>query len=655
MGMAGYSGKILKVDLTAGNVTTQDLDHGIARDFIGDFGVNARLAYDLIEPGTDPLSPNNAILIGAGPLVGTRLQAPRCTVLTKMPLTGAIAFASGGMDLSRRLKYAGYDHLIITGRATRPVYLRIFDDNIEICDARHLWGKDILQTTDELWDKYGKSNSITSIGQAGENGVRIALALIDRISTVGKGGLGAVMGSKNLKAIVINGTKRVKVADPERFRVSTDRLLKSFKEELEYRDFMDNPDLLRRFGKMAFFDHIIKNMWGGVPYKNYTEIYPADEAVERYGTKKYLDTVNRRPMGCRGCTYHCKECVDVQEGEYTGLRTYISSPIGRVWDLGIRCGVDSIDKVIKCFDLANRYGICCHVFSPVMDLAVDLYERGIITKEDTEGMVLKRDFETTKELIEKIAFRQGIGDILADGSPGIINKFGQECEKYSTHIKGLNAQIDPRGLHFTMAGFGQIVNPEGGTGKPGHSFDYRVDENFSPDKVKTYCKMIGVPKEAVNRILDVSFGYNSARLTRYAEDFYSALTCLGICDHRTNLFNYDLLAEFYSAATGIEMSPDEMREAAERSWNMFKMLNVREGFSRKDDRIPPKWLEPLKTPAGEELPVLGCENKILTANDLSKLLDDYYSERGWDIARGIPTEEKLLSLGLDFMAEDLEN
>ena len=650
MPIGSYCGRILKVDLTTGKTETSELDPKIARDFIGDIGINLKLAYDLLKPGTDPLSPSNVIILGAGPLVGTSApSAARSSVLTKYPHTGAIAFASVGMNLGRRLKYAGYDHLIVIGRADQPVYLKIWDDDIEICDAKHLWGKDIFQTTDELWEELGKKYSIVAMGQAGENLVEISLALADKISTVGKGGLPAVMGSKNLKAIAVGGTKRVKVSDPERYAKTVTPLKKELIEDPERKNWIEK-------GKMRVFEPFLKK--GRLTYKNWTVLYPAEEGFKRYGIEEYFKVRGKR-VGCPGCPYPCKDILQVREGKFQGLTTNVSSSIGRMLDLGVRCGGGNWPEVTKLLDMANRYGIDTHSFSPTMNLAVELYERGIITKEDTDGLVLKRDFETTAELLEKTAFRQGIGDTLADGSKGLIKRFGSEVEKYSYTIKDLEVHGDLRMPRFMTLAMGELTQPEGASEEasaPYYGEFWKADPTrpYSLDLIRAFCKQFGVPEEAMPRIVYEPEEYSPARLTKYIQNFYIMITALGICNYRTEFMDMDKFSELYSAATGIEMSPADIVEASDRIWNLFKAINVREGFSRKDDKIPIKTLEPVRTSTGEEIPVMDYKDKPLSADDIERMLDDYYDERGWEVERGIPTKEKLMDLGLSNVVRDFE-
>jgi aldehyde:ferredoxin oxidoreductase len=293
-----------------------------------------------------------------------------------------------------------------------------------------------------------------------------------------------------------------------------------------------------------------------------------------------------------------------------------------------------------------------------MMIAIELYERGIITREDTGGLELKSDFQTTLTLLEQIASREGIGDILAEGSLGIIKRFGKQCEPYSVHIKGLDQQMDARCYDFDMMGFCQVTNPEGGSMEPAH-----VGSNWFPhstkgykiEEVREFCERMDMPEETIERIFSFPPGcYSTPITTRWAEDFYGLLTALGICEYRTEAMDWGKFAGLYSSATGIEVTADDMKKAAERIWNLFKAINVREGFSRKDDRFPPRWLEPMKGPDGEDIPVTTCEGRSVSVDTFNRMLDEYYEERGWDIRKGIPTKEKLTELDLADIAADLE-
>jgi len=644
--MTGYAGSVLHVDLTKGSVEKKPLDLEMAKQFIGAEGIDLRTAYDLLKPNIDPLSPDNVIFFSAGPLVGTHLGT-RCSSLCKNPLTGAIAFGSAGMSFGSRLKWAGYDQVVIKGRAPKPVYLKICDDDVEICDAADLWGKDTVETTETLWKRLGRLYSVIAIGKTGENLVPISVALVDKCSTIGKGGMPAVMGSKNLKAVVVKGSKPVQLADPERFKRTRDQVFAGA-----------DAGGGRRWvsvGKMWF-----AILWGyKIAWRNYTEMFPSEKFKELYGEDVYFNEIRGKRLGCAGCPYWCKDLITLGSGSYKGLTSSISSLSGRVYNIGIQCaGGCSFQEAVKLIDVANRLGIDSHSINGTMMLAVELYEKGVITKADTGGLELKHDFPTTLALFEKIANREDIGDVLADGPLGIIKRFGKEYEKDSFHIKGLEQQMDARCYDFNMMPFCEVTNPEGGSMEPAHVgsnwFPHSIKE-FKLDEVREFCERMDMPKETMDKVFSFPPGcYGTAIPTRWAEDFYITLTAFGICEYRTEYMDWPKYAELYSAATGIEVTADDMKKAGERIWNLFKAINVREGFSRKDDRFPPRWLEPMRDGEGKEMPLTTTEGRSVSMDTFNKMLDEYYEERGWDVKTSIPPKEKLTELGLADIAADLQ-
>jgi len=641
----GYAGQILHVDLTTGMIEKESLDLDRAGLFIGAQGLDLRTAYTMIKPNIDPLSADNVIFFSAGPLVGTQLGT-RCSSLTKNPLTGAIAFGSGGMGFGPRLKWAGYDQIIITGRASEPVFLRISDKETEICSIGKLWRRDIYETTDKLWEKLGRLYSVIVIGKTGENLVPISIALIDRTSSIGKGGLPAVMGSKNLKAVAVRGSTQINLADPEKFKRILDRVFKKCDE--------GGVRTGIKLGKMWM---AIKGT-ATVGYKNYEEIFPREMFKKLYGEEVYFKEIMGKRLGCVGCPYPCKDLVNIENGEGKCISTNVSSLVGRVYNLGIQAaGGASFKETIKLIDVANRLGVDTQTFAPTMMLAVELYEKSIITKKDTEGIELRADFKTALTLLEKVAAREGIGDILAEGSLGIIRKFGKEWEGHSFHIKGLEQQQDARVLDFNMKAFCQVTNPEGGSLEPGQiggNWFPRFSKGFSVEDVKKFCERMDMPERTKERTFAFPNGcYNIPLTTRWAEDFYVALTALGICEYRTEFLDWSTLAELLSSGTGIETTADRMKNAGERIWNLFKAINAREGFNRGDDRFPPRWLEPLKDAKGSELELGTCEGRPVCIETFDKMLDEYYEERGWDIQTSLPTKAKLEQLGLEDIAEDL--
>jgi len=639
----GFNGTILHVDLSTGDIWQEPLELTVAKDFVGGWGINQRLAYQYISPGIDPLSAENVIILGAGPLIGTIAPgASKFMCTTKFPLTGAIATASAGGHFGHQLKWAGYDHVVITGRAKEPVYLNIFDDEVEICDAKHLWGKSLLETTEKLWDEHGECG-VVSIGQAGENRVRFSLALVDNMASLGRGGLGAVMGSKNLKAMVARGAKGVGVSDPKRFMKSIDSLF-------ERRKRWAGREAVATLGLAALSEVLLGQM---TFTKNWTETYPADEYYKRsVAPIREGKWLNRRPLACGVCFSADKDIVELTEGDYKGL-VLRGERASAGSGYGIRFDIQDHGEAAKVLHTLEEYGLCMVTFNSLADFLIDICEKGIITEEET-GLPLKRDFDSMMNLAKKITFREGFGNTLADGWLETINKIGRGSEKYAVIIKGLDPQIDGR-----MSGinaFEQVVCPRGPSGQFLAAGVYGVASADSVDRFRQLANREGVPEEAINRMLDSPLGVNTGRLARYDEDWAILFNCLGLCGRGfiNRFYTPAICAEIYSAATGIELSPEELMQAAERSFNLWKTLNVREGFSRKDDVFPDIWFGTITDPWGKEAQAMDFfKTRPVSREEFEALLDDYYDERGWDIEKGIPTKEKLVELGLDDVAQDL--
>jgi aldehyde:ferredoxin oxidoreductase len=639
---AGYAGQILHVDLTTGKVGKTLLDEQLAKSYIGGFGINAKLAYDYLPPRVDPLSPLNVIILGAGVLAGTMVTgSARLVLTTKLPENNTIFGSNGGMGFACMMKYAGYDHLIISGQSEKPVYLYIDKDRVEICDASELWGKDTNQVTEILWQKHSRTSSVIAIGQAGENLVPVALALVDRVATLGSKGGGAVFGSKNLKAIVVRGNGSIGVSKPQKFMRLINDTIRKVRNDPRHQKWLN----LSKLYAWPVVD------W---PYDNFERVIPSDIGQELFGPKVYLDKVKGGRIGCPSCLWAEKDVLKIKEGEFDGLTTYINSWIGGSENFGIRCGVDSYDKIVNCLDIVQRYGICRHAVITAIDYAVHLYDQGIITKEDTDGLELKRNYETTKILIDWIVFGHGIGKVLGKGIQGVATSFGTADKQDYSATKGTAICVDPRPYGIEVEGFEYIVNPKG----------FHVEcwpplyTQGQEGKFRQDCKLLGLPDEAISRIIDSPVGFNIGILTRYREDMTTVSNCLGLCQGFPYWWGFWSLpdyCELLATVTGIELTPEEMMAVGERAWNLIKVINVKEGFNRMQDTYPKKWLKPVEKQNGEKIYLRnGFDNRILAASDLDQMLDDYYAERGWEVSRGIPTREKLIDLGLANVAQDLE-
>ncbi len=638
MSSNGFAGQIAGIDLTSGEIKRDPLDPEIALKFAGGWGLNCKLAYDLIPRGVDPLSPDNPIIIGTGLLVGTNAPGASKLFLTaKIPLNGTISTAASGGSLAHMLKWAGYDCLVITGRSDRPVYLDIFDDTIEIRDASFLWGKDIFETTDRLREEHGHRCSVMAIGQAGENLGNLSFAYVDKVASLGKGGLGAIMGAKNLKAMVVRGTKGIGIADPKKFRKLTSKLIEGVKNYPQRERWMK---LSTMYSWESFPDL-------SMPVKYWTELSPPGEANELYGVK-VLNEVRKASVACPSCPIACKKVVQAKRGDFEGLETYVSHFDGAAVCWGVAFDLKDYSRGIKLTDLANRYGIDELAASDIINYAIHLYDNGIITEKETGGRRLRRDFETAGMLLEEMSQKTGLGGILVDGYPAAIEAFGPEAEKMAVQIKGHYVVFDPR-LLFGTEVFTAIVNTRGGA----HTVPGLGPTSFVPgrpiEQIRRHCHRIGVPEDAMERIFADPTGLNMARFTKYIEDRFSVFNIFGICSRHAVAMNYnsETLAELYSLATGKAATPAELAGYGEMIWNLDKRLNAREGFDRSDDTVPDQWFQPMKAGRMDLVLMDYYRKKPLTREDMNRLIDDYYDERGWDQKTGLPTAEKLRSLGLE--------
>ncbi|MGP3667348.1 MAG: aldehyde ferredoxin oxidoreductase N-terminal domain-containing protein [Candidatus Bathyarchaeota archaeon] len=636
----GYAGKILHVNLTTEKVSTEKLNLDIAKKFIGGFGLNQVLAYNYIKPHIPPLSPESFIIFGAGPLVGTLVPgAVKCVVTYKAPyelyISNRITSGTGGRSFGSMLKWAGYDHLIITGKADRPVYLKIFDENVEICEAYEVWGKDIFKTTDILWEKHGKSCSVLAIGPAAENLVKFSIVFVDKISHLGRD-LGAILGFKKLKAIVIKGEKGIKVVNPKGFLETVNEISKR----------MVNAPIREAWLK---FKHFLN--WNRDTYIHHHRgfsITIPKESVERVaGPEVYRKSV-KKGVACPSCLMADK---DVFKDEKTGLVSYHSTGWGPFHVYGSIFNAENSSEILECSNFVDKNGLDEFEFCRILEYLIYLYEEGVLSENDTGGLSLKRNCKTVLTLAEKIVKREGFGDVLADGLAEAIRKInllkGIKTETYIGWYHPSNPQtvllFDAR-LNFGTESFGQIVNPRGWSGFL-TSATYTLT---SQETLKRYCKRIGMPEEAINKIFTSPF--NVGILQKHVEDWQAIAASLGLCNRVPVLMHYNLenLAQLYTLTTGVKLNPEDLKTAGERIWNLYRILNIREGYSKENEKPPKIWFKPLETHKGEKIYLMDYfKTKVLVEEDVKKLLKDYYIERGCDPKTGKLEKEKLVKLGLE--------
>lgn len=639
-------GRILDVNLSTGEILRRDMPSRFVKEYIGGMGFGCKILYDEVGPEVDPLGPDNLLIFATGPLTGTGATcSSRTEVTNKSPLTGSIGTGSTGGMWGTLLRRAGYDLLLIRGRAKKPTYLWIDDKLVELRDAGHLWGKDTHVATDILSRELGGSKagkvSVLTIGPAGEHKVKYAATLNDYHHAAARGGTGAVMGSKMLKAIAVRGTGTITIARPEEFwnavRGARKRLLATTRKTAKRKgDVL--PDTIRNYQEKGYF-----------PHKNYqTGILPSwVENLVRDVAEKYC---TRQEGTCYACPISCFNLAEVTEGKYAGVKVSRGTHPGVVVEWGAKCAIDNLPAIWKCKELCQHLGMDYVSASGVIAFAMELFQRGIITTEDTDGLELSWGNEdAVVELLGKIARRDGFGDILAEGSVRAAAIIGKGTEKYVMTIKGMEKMsADPRAGRKGFA-FGELTNPRGGDNLKNTHF--RADEynkNWWIDQFDMFedikKRIYFLPPEETPTSWE-----GKALMCRWFEDLCSILNALGLCIFPSNMnlaWGPTHLSKLFSACTGQDTTPEEIMRFGEKIFTMLKIYPMREGLTRKDDTWPDRFFD-------EQLPEGPSKGAVLSRVTINRLLDEYYELRSWDKSSGLPTQQKLVDLGLGDMADDL--
>jgi aldehyde:ferredoxin oxidoreductase len=608
--MFAYAGKILRVDLTTGKVSTERLSEKTAKSYIGGIGLGIRLLMDNSKPGTDPFDPDNPLIFTTGPLSGT--MGPTAgngyAVVSKSPATGGVGEGKAHGFFGPDFKRAGYDAIIITGKAPKLSYLWIDDDNVQIMDAEHMTGKSPYETDmqirEELGDYYIR---VSAIGEAGEKLTRIAGIINDEFRAIGRTGLGAVMGSKNLKAVAVRGTKDVNVADMEGFR----EFVKMIHER------MKGP-ATKKYKTLGTPQNVlVLNSLNALATRNFTnsQFDGAEKVSGEWLNEHYVKKI----VGCATCGMRCDHIAVVPEGPYQGATSRLEFEC--LWSMGPLCGIDRLDAIIEAMRIVNEYGMDGISIGVVVAFAMDCYEHGVITKEQTDGIDLSfGNAEALIAIIHKIGKREGwLGNALAEGVAKAAEIIGGDAWKYANHIKGLELPgYDLRTLKTAALGFS--VSFRGAC--------HLRNGAYSPDV-----------KGKVNR-----FKIEAGRGKMIVENgnIYNVIDSLIVCKFSRGTYydgNEDL-AKYYTLATGIPMTAAELDKDGERIENLARLFNIREGKgTREFDTLPWK-IE--NAPVPEEGPAKGV---VVSEEEFQLGLDDYYAARGWT-SDGVPTVEKLEELEL---------
>jgi len=621
----GYAGKILRINLETKKISNHELSKSLIKKYIGGSGFCSITLYNELNPGIDPLGKENKLYFATGPFTGTLWpQSSRYSVAAKSPLTGGWGESHSGGFWGPELKYAGYDGLIVEGSSEKPVYLSIDDDTVSICDASDVWGQPTHKTDERLKKELGQNVKVASIGPAGENKVLVSCIMNDKHRAAARSGLGAVMGSKKLKAIVVRGSQGIRIYNTKEYTT----VMKELHEKIIADPFTDTK---RKYGTTYLVEFM--NEIGRLPsYNCQTSIFKhADKIGGEEISKNYLI----KPSACFGCTQACGRLTTVKEGPFAYIG--VSPEYESLSALGSRCGNTDIEALLYAHYLCNLYGMDTIGVGAVISWAMECYEKGLLKKKFIGDLTLEwGDCNTTIELIHMIALREGFGDILAHGSYRAAEIVGNNTMKYVMHAKKQEIAAQDGRAHKSM-GLASAVSPRGAD----HLYAFPVlDEGGFDKEIKEIYGEEYWPEMGERRNPKYK-GY----LVFVNENFAVLVDSLGTCKYGTMIppvLHYKEVQKALEMTTGINFSIEELKQTGERIVNLNRAFNVREGFSRADDTLPERFLK-------EPSPEGPSKGEIV---ELEYMLEEYYQHRGWN-TDGIPTQEKLTQLDLEFVLDDL--
>lgn len=610
----GYIGQLLRVNLTNKGITKETLREDWARDFVGGVGLSARIIYEEVKQKIDPLGPENKLIMMTGPVNGTMIPAAsRSSFCAKSPYTGSFFHSIFGGFLGPEVKFAGYDGVIIEGQAKAPVYIWIDNDKVQVKDATHLWGKDPFKTQEILRQEIGDEEiHIATIGLAGEQTAPYAMILCD-IRAAGRGGMGAVMGSKNLKAIVVRGTGGVTVPN----------VLKVYNTAIRLNELVATTPAVKGLSEYGTPRNVGAMNEGGIlPTRNWqTEVF---EGMKDITAEVMREKVVKGDRACFACSINCTKYSVVPSGPYKSIIN--GADYEAIYGFGSCCAVDNIEALCKADELCDHYGIDLISTALCISWAMECFEKGIFTKDDTDGIELKfGNADGMLQMIEKIGKREGFGALLAKGTREASKIVGKDTFRFAIQNKGLEFPgHTPR--PFPACAVGYATGPRGGS---------HHDIRPTPEKTGLVDRKVFEGKGAlaaeINHWLILC---DSMLLCHLAEPIWGPMK---ISDNTIEALN---------VVTGWELNYEEARKIAERQWNMIRCFSAREGFTRDNDQLPTRFME-------EPVPEGPMKGSYIPKETLERLKNDYFSYRGWDLKTGNPTKEKLIELGLDFAVEDI--
>lgn len=610
--MNGYTGRVLVVDLTIGDVHDEPLNETYVRQFIGGAGLACRYLYDLVDAGTDPLGHDNALVFMNGLLTGSSAPSTgRWVVAARSPLTGFYGEANCGGFFGAELRFAGYDGLVVKGRAASPVYLYVAEGKTEIRDAQNLWGQDTYSAISALKKACADERTrVVCIGPAGERLVSYAAIITEEGRAAGRTGLGAVMGSKNLKAIAARGKGKWPLADAERFKSVTLQATKNLRDAFTTQIFHD-------FGTSSWVDSGVA--FGSMPNKYYTQ-GTFSEAVNMSGMTM-AETILTGQSGCFGCPIRCGRVVHVKEGKYA-LQEGNGPEYETIAAWGAMLLIDDLAAVNYLSHLCAACGVDTISAGVSAAFAFYLYDRGVIKDKDTGGLELRwGNVDAAIALLDQIGKKEGFGAIVADGVQRMGERYGRQDD--AAHVKGLEVPMhDPRA--FAAMGLAYATSPRGAC----------------HNKSDVWAADFGMGNPDIGVAPSDRFDDDKANLVYVTQNWRASTDSLGLC-HFAMVPVQDLL-DIINAATGWKMDMDELMRTGERIFQLQRAMGCRLGVTAEDDRLPDIIMRPLQDG--------GTEGHV---PNMKKMILEYYALRGWDTATGKPLPERLISLDMTDIASDL--
>lgn len=627
-----FLGRILYVDLSTRDHWVEEISIEDWKKYLPGRGIGAKLLWDLTDEKTDPLEPENTLIFGVGGFSGTPYPCSgRVTATFKSPATGMYFKANGGGHWGAELKRAGFGVVVIKGKADKPVYINIEDDEVEIRDASHFWGRDVRETNNLLRKELKDPDIQTAaIGPAGENLVKIAALMFSTYNAAARGGGGAVMGSKNLKAISVRGSKEVTLANQEEFHQLAKEARDSIKGDSGYEG-------LSTFGTAGTV--IPLNEAYSWPVRNFQKCHLP--TAEKISGQKLVETGRlKRRLACNACIIGCHRYTEVSNEKYDAFGG--GPELETIDSFGGGLEIEDFDTIIKANELCNILGMDTISVGGVIQWAYECFEKGLLDEKDTEGLELKwGNGDALVALVEKIAYREGLGDILAEGVKRAAEKIGQDSYKWALESKGLeHSGVDTRMAKAYALAF--AVNPRGA--------DHLHTETFAELGLSAEGRELVKKITKKDKFIPPTEIEGKAAIVRWHEDCFGASDALGVCAFTTTALygiSPSMMAEAWSAALGVKVTEEELMEAGRRMITMEKAYNVRCGADRSLDKLP--WR--LMNEDAEDRP--GNRNMANTQELLDQMLDEYYELHNWDTKTSWPKKETYTKLGLDFVAKEL--